>query len=71
MTRELAHRASDGIEVWLRWNPRNDHLTVVVEDRVAETALELEARPDNALDVFNHPYVYAPQSVVEVATVGS
>lgn len=71
MTRELAYRASDGVEVWLDWNPEDDRLTVRVEDTQAETGFELEARRDNALDVFYHPYVYAPESVVEVAAVRS
>jgi hypothetical protein len=60
MTRELAYRASDGVAVSLHWDPTDDGLTVRVEDTKAETAFVLEARPDNALDVFYHPYAYAP-----------
>jgi hypothetical protein len=71
MTRELAYRASDGVEVWLHWSPEDDRLTVVVEDTKAETGFELEARADNALEVFYHPYVYAPEAVVETTAVAS
>ncbi|MGH3082979.1 MAG: hypothetical protein ACRDNP_02780 [Gaiellaceae bacterium] len=59
-TRELAHRASDGVEVWLRWNPEKNRLTVVVEDAKVEKRFELQARADNALEVFYHPFAYAP-----------
>ena len=59
-TRELAHRASDGVEVALLWSPSDNRLTVVVEDTKADERIELEARADNALDVFYHPYAYAP-----------
>lgn len=71
MTRELAHRANDGVEVWLNWSSEDNRLTVVVEDTKAETGFELQARRDNALDVFYHPYVYAPDAVVETAAVAS
>ncbi len=59
-TRELAHRANDGVEVVLLWSPTDDRLTVVVQDTKADERFELEARPDNALQVFYHPYAYAP-----------
>ena len=59
-TRELAYRANDGVEVALFWSPSDDRLTVVVEDTKADERIELEARLDNALDVFYHPYAYAP-----------
>lgn len=62
-TRELAYRASDGIEVSLLWQPADNSLTVVVEDVKIEERFEVDARPDNALDVFYHPYAYAPHSV--------
>jgi hypothetical protein len=59
-TRELAYRANDGVEVRLHWNPENDRFTVVVEDTKADERFELEARHDNALEVFYHPFAYAP-----------
>jgi hypothetical protein len=70
-TRELAHRASDGVEVWLRWNPEDGRLTVLVEDTKAETGFDLEARADNALDVFYHPFAYATGSAAQAATVAA
>ena len=34
-------------------------LTVVVSDSRAAQSFELTAHPENALDVFHHPYAYA------------
>ena len=65
-TRELAYRAN-GVGVALLWSPTDDRLTVVVEDTKADERFELEARRDNALDVFYHPYAYAPDSVSAAA----
>ena len=65
--RELAHRAGDGVEVSLLWRPRDGRLTVVVDDVRAEERLELSARPDNALEVFYHPYAYVSTSVCALA----
>jgi len=56
--RELAHRSSDGIDVYLLWSPADDSLAVTVIDEAAET-FELPVAPHEALEVFNHPYAYA------------
>lgn len=71
MTRELAYRASDGVEVWLRWNPEDNRLTVRVEDAETETGFDLDARPDNALEVFYHPFAYAPVWVSAAAALAA
>ena len=56
---ELAHRASNGIDVYLFWNERTSRVTVGVIDArpAARGALEVDGR--HALDAFNHPYAYA------------
>lgn len=56
---ELSQRESDGIEVQLLWERGTDHLVVVVHDARSDRAIEVPARPDNALDVFRHPFAYA------------
>jgi hypothetical protein len=56
--RELAHRVGDGFAVTLLWAEDSGDLKVVVEDWRTEERFELEARADNALDVFNHPFAY-------------
>ena len=59
-TRELAYRASDGIEVSLLWRPADDRLTVVVSDARTDDSFELVVAPgERALDVFEHPFAYA------------
>jgi hypothetical protein len=57
--RELAHRGSDGLEIVLLWHQRTDRLTVAVSDQRTGAYFELRAAPDEALDVFQHPYAYA------------
>jgi hypothetical protein len=57
--RELAHRVSDGLEVILLWQKLTDELTVAVSDERTGTYFELTAAPDQALDVFNHPFANA------------
>jgi len=57
---ELAHRASDGFEVSLLWTAADDALTVVVEDTKSGARFVVPAMKDRALDVFYHPFAYAP-----------
>ena len=61
--RELAHRSVDGLEVTLYWNPRNDRVTVAVEDTKFAESFEFDVPGDCALDAFNHPFAYAEQLV--------
>jgi hypothetical protein len=57
--RELAYRANNGVEVVLFWQQNTDDLTVAVSDERNGAYFELAAAPDQALDVFNHPYAHA------------
>jgi hypothetical protein len=57
--RELAYRANDGVEVVLFWHQNTEELTVAVSDAASGAYFELAAAPDQALDVFNHPYAHA------------
>ena len=56
--KELARRTSGGMTISLRWRRADDRLTVVVSDAVTEEVFELQARRDNALDVYYHPFAY-------------
>ena len=67
MGRELAHRESDGISITLLWDSESDRLTVFVDDRRTGESFELDAQPQNAMDVFRHPYAYAASSGRETA----
>ena len=62
--RELAHRATDGLEVTLFWHPVTDGLTVCVCDQRCGSYFEIRPEPHQALDVFYHPYGYASFSTV-------
>jgi hypothetical protein len=66
-TRELAHRATDGLEVALLWYPSNDVVSVqVVDARAGETFELVLGEGDRPLDVFRHPYAYAAMRGLDV-----
>ena len=58
-TRELAARESEGLRVLLLWHPREDAVTVSVEDSRAGQRFELPVAHDRALEAFYHPFAYA------------
>jgi hypothetical protein len=63
--RELDHRVSDGIDVRLLWRPSDNGTVVTVSDARTGGSFTLEVRADQrALDVFHHPYAYAPDAVL-------
>ncbi len=60
--RELAHRTSDGLDVFLLWRHerRRDRLAVVVADTRTGGSFELEVRRgERPLEVFHHPFAFA------------
>ena len=57
-TRELAERDSDGIHVLLLWHPRENTLSVSVEDARVGDQFDITVAPDRALDAFYHPFAY-------------
>ena len=56
---ELTQRVSDGIEVTLNWHGGKE-LSVHVSDVRTGLVFDVPAPADNALDVFHHPFAYAP-----------
>ena len=58
-SRELASRESDGVRVLLLWHPRDDALTVSVDDSASGHRFELAVERDRGLDAFYHPFAYA------------
>ncbi len=58
-TRELAARNSDGVHVLLLWHPRDNTLSVSVDDERVGDRFQLAVAPDRALDAFYHPFAYA------------
>lgn len=63
--RELAHRATDGVDVGLYWSTSDDTLLLVVADDRAGDFFQLEVPSAEALDAFEHPYAYAARHGVE------
>ena len=59
VSRELASRESDGVLVQLLWHPRDDAVTVSVEDSRAGNRFELVVGHGEALDAFYHPFACA------------
>lgn len=57
--RELAVRESNGVRVVLLWHPREDAVTVSVDDACTDRRFELPVERTRALDAFYHPYAYA------------
>jgi hypothetical protein len=64
--RELAHRASNGIEVWLYWRKLTNRVSVEVLDERLDESFEFEVEGQQALNAFNHPYAYAAARGVPV-----
>jgi hypothetical protein len=59
MARELALRESDGLRIVLFWHPREEAVTVSVEDARAGHRFELAVERERALEAFYHPFAYA------------
>jgi len=62
---ELAHRASNGIDVSLFWLKPTNRVAVEVFDTRLEEGFELELDGSHALDAFHHPFAYAPSRVLD------
>ena len=69
-SRELAVRASSGTQVRLLWQQGTRRLWVEVWEPATASALRIRAQPENALDVFHHPYAYAAARGLEFGTTG-
>jgi hypothetical protein len=57
---DLAERHSNDLDVVLMWGRESGRLWVNVTHRRSGRVARIDATPVNALDVFNHPLVYAP-----------
>jgi hypothetical protein len=66
--RELAHRATGGLEVILFWHEVTNELTVSVSDERTGAYFEFAAAPEEALDAYYHPYAHAASRGVPYET---
>jgi len=65
--KELAYRASNGIEVTLFWEKPTTRVAVRVSDMQFGEIFEFEVEGANALDAFHHPYAYAVSQGVKTS----
>ena len=54
--RQLAHRASGGIEITLYWRPDDNSTSVEVFHAATEQTLHFTVPPERALEAFYHPF---------------
>ena len=67
--RELDHRRSDRIDVWLLWREHDDTVLVSVADEKTGDQFTIEVREgERPLDVFHHPYAYAAWHGIQTST---
>jgi hypothetical protein len=67
--RELARRASGGIEVALYWSPTDNSTTVEVWQATTEETLIVPVAPEHALEAFYHPFAQLAASFDELVPV--
>jgi hypothetical protein len=67
--RELARRASGGIEVALYWSPLENSTTVEVWDAMSEETIVFAVAPERALEAFYHPFAQLAASRGELVPV--
>jgi hypothetical protein len=58
--RELDHRSHDGFDVRLLWDAASGQVSIALRDERSGGSLAFEIEPADALDAFQHPFVYAP-----------
>ena len=62
---DLADRAGDGLSVTLNWDrDGGGRLWVSVLHEASGVSMDIDAEPDQALDVFYHPFAYCMRRAV-------
>ena len=67
--RELARRASGGIDVALYWSPLDNSTTVEVWDAASDETIVFAVAPERALEAFYHPFALLAASFDELVPV--
>jgi hypothetical protein len=60
--RELAHRATGGLEITLHWNPHDDSTTITVHQPTSWETITFPVRRDLALHAFHHPFAHLAEA---------
>ena len=58
--RELARRASGGLEIALYWSPSDDGTTIEIRQPATGELLVFRVAQESALDAFYHPFAHVP-----------
>jgi hypothetical protein len=56
--RELMQRSNGGLDIRLRWHPETDSLSLHIADDQTGEEHECPVPRGDALDAFEHPFVY-------------
>jgi hypothetical protein len=59
--RELAHRATGGLEITLHWNPDDNSTSIDVHERTTEETISFAVPGHRALHAFHHPFAHLRQ----------
>lgn len=68
--RELAHRASGGLEVTLYWSADDNGTSIEVWQQETSATLAFPVPPERALDAFYHPFAHLPAVMGELSRGG-
>ena len=70
--RELDYRFVNGLQVQLWWDPETSCVWVSVRDARTESQFLIEVREgERPMDVFHHPFAYAPHQRLAAALAGA
>jgi hypothetical protein len=58
--RELAHRATGGLEVTLYWNASDNSTSVELREGTSDKPVAFAVPREHALDAFYHPFAHLP-----------
>jgi hypothetical protein len=68
--RELAHRASGGMDIRLYWNVDDNSTSIEIWQPASEELLWFTVTPGRALEAFYHPFAELSSSRAELILVG-
>lgn len=63
--RELARRASGGLEIALYWSASDDGTTIEIWQPATGELLAFSVAQETALDAFYHPFAHVPTAVAD------
>jgi hypothetical protein len=68
---DIATRRGGAIEVALIWNRREKTLVVFAHDALTKEEVAIPVSPDEAEEVYRHPFAYANRAISPSLTTGA